>query len=284
LVDLHPVVQATLQKLRKAKANDHGVVASFGPDLFSVAASPSRIDRSIRILNAMARAAAERGMSVERGKDSACLLVNGERIEFLFSEKIDREPHKVTSAETTRAEREKRRWPRIFEYRPWWMPQRDYSPSGILVLELGEKYHSGLRRGFRDGKRQHLENLLNDFLAAAVAYAAAEKARREEHERQRQEWNEQEQRRIEKQEQVERNRKRWKFVSERILSLERADRVDRFVRYIEGACSATNSVGDNVKRFIDWAEAYSSVLKSVCDPSETRYGLRTRRLVQATDS
>jgi hypothetical protein len=268
LVDLHPIAQATLQGLRKAKANDHGVVAGFGPDLFSVAVSPSQVDRSIRILNAVARASTERGFSVERGKNSACLLVNGEQLEFLLSEKINREPHKETTAETARAEREKKRWPSDLAYRPWWMPQWDYSPSGILVLELGEQYHSGLRRIFRDGKRQQLENLLNDFLAAAVAYAAAVKARREEHERQRREWNEQEQRRIEKREQVERNRKRWKFVSERILSLERADKIDRFVRHIESACSATNSVGENVRRFVDWAKAYSSVLKSVCDPSE----------------
>src|ERR1700722_9034582 len=131
------------------------------------------------------------------------------------------------------------------------MPQWDYSPSGLLVLELEEKHHSGMRRIFRDGKRQQLENLLNDFLAAAVAYAAAEKAWREEHERQRREWDEQERRRIEQQQHVERNRKRWKFLSERILSLERADQIDRFVRYLETACSATNSVGENVRRFID---------------------------------
>jgi hypothetical protein len=268
LVDLHPIAQATLQRLRKEKANDHGVVASFGPDLFSVAVSPSQVDRSIRILNAVARASTERGFSVERGKNSACLMVNGGQLEFLLSEKINRELHKETPAETTRAEREKKRWPSDLAYRPWWMPQWDYSPSGLLVLELEEHHHSGLRRIFRDGKRQQLENLLNDFLAAAVTYAAAEKAWREEHERQRREWNEQEQRRIEKQEQVGRNRKRWKFVSERIRSLERADKIDRFVQYIESACSAKNSVGENVRRFIDWAKAYSSVLKSVCDPSE----------------
>jgi hypothetical protein len=268
LVDLHPIAQATLQRLRKEKANDHGVVASFGPDLFSVAVSPSQVDRSIRILNAVARASAERGFSVERGKNSACLLVNGEQLEFLLNEKINREPHKETPAEKARAEREKKRWPSDLAYRPWWMPQWDYSPSGLLVLELEEHHHSGLRRIFRDGKRQQLEDLLNDFLAAAVAYAAAEKAWREEHERQRREWVEQEQRRIEKREQVERNRKRWKFVSERIRSLERADKIDRFVQYIESACSAKNSVGENVRRFVDWAKVYSSVLKSVCDPSE----------------
>jgi hypothetical protein len=92
LDDLHPVAQATLQGLRKAKANDHGVVTSFGPDLFSVAVSPSQVDRSIRILNAVARASAERGFSVERGKKSACLLVNGEQLEFLLSEKSTANP------------------------------------------------------------------------------------------------------------------------------------------------------------------------------------------------
>jgi len=278
LADLHPIAQATLQTLRKAKANDHGVVASFGPDLFSVAVSPSQVDRSIRILNAVARASTERGFSAERGKNSACLLVNGEQLDFLLSEKVNREPHKETAAETERAAREKKRWPSDLAYRPWWMPQWDYSPSGLLVLELQDQHHSGLRRIFRDGKRQQLEDLLNDFLAAAVAYAAAEKAWREEHERQRREWNEQEQRRIEKREQVERNRKRWKFVSERILSLERADKIDRFVRYIESACAATNSVGENVGRFIDWAKAYSSVLKSVCDPSELEKVLEDEEL------
>lgn len=278
LDDLHPVAQATLQRLRKAEANDHGVVASFGPDLFSVAVSPSQVDRSIRILNAIARASTERGFSVERGKNSACLLVNGEQLEFFLSEKINREPHKETPAEAARAEREKKRWPRDLEYRPWWMPQWDYSPSGLLVLELEEQYHSGLRRIFRDGKRQQLENLLNDFLAAVVAYAAAEKARTEEHERKRREWNEQEQHRIEQQVQVERNKKRWKFLSERIQSLERAEKIDRFLQYIENTSLERNPIGESVRRLIDWAKSYSSVLKSVCEPSELNRVLEDEEL------
>jgi hypothetical protein len=168
LVDLHPVAEATLQKLRKAKANDNGLVASFGPDLFRVAVSPSRVDRSIRILNAVARACAERGFF---GWARQLGMLASERWATRISpqRKINREPHKEMPAEKARAEREKNRWPSDLAYRPWWMPQWDYFPSGMLVLELEEQYHSGLRRVFRDGKRQHLEDLLNDFLAAAVA-------------------------------------------------------------------------------------------------------------------
>jgi hypothetical protein len=40
------------------------------------------------------------------------------------------------------------------------------------------------------------------------------------------------------------------------------------VQYIESTGAETNSPGENLRRFVVWAKAYSSVLKSVCDPSE----------------
>jgi hypothetical protein len=226
LDDLHPLAQATLQRLRKEKPNEHGVASSFGPELFRVSVSPTHIDRSIRILNAVARAAEERGFALERGKSSACLRVNGEQLEFLLRERVDRAPHTQTPAEAARAERERRRWPNTEEFRPWWLPQWDYSPSGKLMLELEEHYHSGLRRVFSEGKRQRLEEVLNDFMAAAISYSTAQKARIEEHERWRLERQERERRNIERQQQIERTKRRWEFLSDRIEALERAEKID----------------------------------------------------------
>lgn len=103
----------------------------------------------------------------------------------------------------------------------------DYSPSGKLMLELGEHYHSGLRRVFSEGKRQRLEKVLNDFMAAVISYSAAQKARIEEHERWRRERQEQEQRNLEQQ-QIERSKRRWEFLSDRIEALERAEKINTF--------------------------------------------------------
>lgn len=105
----------------------------------------------------------------------------------------------------------------------------DYSPSGKLMPELEEHYHSGLRRVFSEGKRQRLEKVLNDFMAAVISYSAAQKARIEEHERWRRERQEQEQRNIEQQQQqIERSKRRWEFLSDRIEALERAEKINTF--------------------------------------------------------
>lgn len=95
------------------------------------------------------------------------------------------------------------------------------------MLELGEHYHSGLRRVFSEGKRQRLEKVLNDFMAAVISYSAAQKARIEEHERWRRERQEQEQRNLEQQ-QIERSKRRWEFLSDRIEALERAEKINTF--------------------------------------------------------
>jgi hypothetical protein len=146
--------------------------------------------------------------------------------------------------------------------------QWDYRPSSRLTLELEEQYHTGLRRVFCDGKRHRLENLLNDFIAATVVYSAAEKARREENDRRNRERREQEQRRIEQQQQIERNKKRWTFVSDKIQALERAEKIDRFVQHVASTGSESNPLGENARRLVDWARRYSDLLKSTCTGSE----------------
>jgi hypothetical protein len=190
--------------------------------------------------------------------------VNGEQLEFLLREKIDRAPHQQTPAETARAQREKKRWPSAGEIRPWWLPQWDYSASGKLMLELEERHHSGLRRVFRDGKRQRLEDLLNDFIAAAVAYAVAQKARREEHERWQRERQEQERRNIELKQQIERNKRRWEFLSDRIEALERAEKIDQFLHHLRSGPWQTEQLGAHVRELIAWAERYAANMRGAC--------------------
>jgi hypothetical protein len=269
----HPVVRATVQKLKSQRPNEHGCLFCASADIFSVSVSPAQLDRALRILNAIVRASEERGFLVQKGETSAYLEVNSERINFSLCEKIDRIPHEQTPAEAVRAAKERKHSPSLSESRPWWQPQWDYRPSGRLNLELAEHYHTGLRRVFCDGKRQRLENLLHDFIAATVVYSAAQKTRREENDRREREWREREQRRIEQQQQIERNKKRWTFVSDKIQALERAEKIDRFVQHVASTSSEFNPLAENVRRLIDWARRYSGLLKSVCAASELDSGV-----------
>jgi hypothetical protein len=104
----HPVVRATLQKLRSQKPNDRGCLFCAGPDIFRVSVSPSQLDRALRILNAFTRASEERGFLVQKGENSASLEVNGERINLSLHERIDRILHVQTPAEAIRAAKERK--------------------------------------------------------------------------------------------------------------------------------------------------------------------------------
>lgn len=138
-------------------------MTAWGIDCFKVSVAPENAERAAGVLDAIARAADERGFAIELTEKTAGLRIDGELIAFRLHEKIDRQPHKQTPEEIAREERSKRaRRANEYEYRPP-EPEWDYVPSGIFVLQLDEMYHTGLRRTWADGRKQRMENLLNDF-------------------------------------------------------------------------------------------------------------------------
>jgi hypothetical protein len=263
---LHPMAALTLKALRKSKPDQSGPVTVWGPEQFNVSVAPDNAERAARVLDAIARATDERGYAIERTENSVSLRIDGELFGFGLHEKIDRQPHKRTPEEIAREERSKRTRTRWNQYRyvpP--EPEWDHIPSGNLVLLLNEKYHTSLRRIWADGTKQRIENLLNDFFAGAVAYAAAEKARRAEHERWQREWHDAERRRSEEQERRRIEESRWKFLAERIESLERAERIEGFVE--AARAQLTNIDGaPQLDRFLDWSRNYAARLRAVCPP------------------
>jgi hypothetical protein len=161
---LHPMAALTLKTLRKRKPGHQGLVTASGTECFNVSGAPPNVERAVQILDALAYAAEERGYAIERTENAACLRINGERIELELRETIVRQPHRRTPEEMVREERAKNSRSGAHELAPW-EPRWDHLASGKLVLQLAEKYHTGLRRMWSDGKRQRIENLLNDFLA-----------------------------------------------------------------------------------------------------------------------
>lgn len=253
---LHPIAALTLKTLRQRKPGYQGLVTASGPGCFNVSVAPPNVERAVQILDALAHAAEERGYAIERTENAACLRINGERVELELRETIVRRPHKRTPEEMTRAERAKNSRSGAHEVAPW-EPRWDHLASGKLVLQLAEKYHTGLRRMWSDGKRQRTENLLNDFMAGALAYAAAEKAAREERERFHREWESEQRRRLAEEQQRQREESRWKFLVDKMEALERAEKIEGFVGKVKAQLAnaeATVQLG----RFLEWSEDYAA--------------------------
>lgn len=193
----------------------------------------------------------------------------------------NRQPHKRTPEEIAREERSKkaRSGANEYLYRPS-EPEWDYVPSGNCVLQLDEKYHTGLRRICADGRKQRIENLLNDFFAGAVAYAAAEKVARAERERWKREWQDAERRRWEEQERRKLEESRWKFLADKIEVLERAERIERFVEATKAQLANADG-SPQLVRLLDWSRDHAVRLRTECLPKNLDEALSEALLFQS---
>ncbi len=277
----HPVAALTLKALRKRKPDHKGLVTAWELECFRVSVAPESVERAGGVLDAKARAADKRGFAIELTEKIAGLRIDGQLIGFRLHERIDRQPHKRTPEEIAREERSKKARRDANEYQHRLSePEWDYVPSGNFVLQLDEMYHDGLRRTWADGRKQRIENLLNDFFAGAIAYAAAEKeaeARREKWRREREtieqrRWAEEERRSLEE--------NRWKFLAGRIEVLERAERIERFVEAT--SAQLTNTDGSpQLDRLLDWSRDYATRLRAECLPKNLNGALSEALLFQS---
>lgn len=100
-------------------------------------------------------------------------------------------------------------------------------PSGRLLLQLDQGYlPPGLRQAFSDGKRQRLENLLEEVVASLALYAQSEKARRLEDERRRLAAAEAEKARMAAERRRRRDAKRLELLDLQLVRVERAEQVE----------------------------------------------------------
>ena len=277
----HPTAALTLKALRKREPDHRGLVTAWEPECFRVSVALENAERAAGVLDAIARAAGERGFAIELTEKTAGLRIDGELIGFGLHEKKDRQPHKRTPEEIARDETSKKARGRSneYEYRPP-EPEWDYVPSGNLVLQLDESYHTGLRRLWADGKKQRVENLLNDFFAGAIAYAAAEKEAEARRERWRREREAIEQRRWAEEERRKLEESRWKFLAGKIESLERAERIERFVEATKA--QLTNIDGSpHLDRLLDWSRDYAARLRTECLPENLNDALAEALLFQS---
>jgi hypothetical protein len=105
------------------------------------------------------------------------------------------------------------------------------------------------------------------FSRRALAYAAAEKAAREERERFHREWESEQRRRLTEEERRQREESRWKFLLDKIEALERAQKIERFVRTVKTQLANTEAASQ-LDRFLDWSKDYAATLRKRCYPDD----------------
>jgi hypothetical protein len=112
------------------------------------------------------------------------VTVDGENVVFRLREPYQRRVHVITSKEKD----ELRRRPSA------WMPRWDYSPTGILALEIDRRRCWDIKTRWTDGKRHRLEDQIGTFIKGLERAAQWLKERRAEREKDRLEWEERQRR------------------------------------------------------------------------------------------
>jgi hypothetical protein len=173
--DLHPVARATSRALRSAKPDDNQFLHAEGTGVIKTTIGSANITRVVIIIDTLLKSLQQKGHGTKDGKDSADLIIDGERLCLTISEISDKVEHLPTKAELkARAEWEERRikWPSMYssETRHWrsW----DYVPSGRLAVTLTdplrEHWQPGHQLGrWHDRKSTRIEGSLAAILVAA---------------------------------------------------------------------------------------------------------------------
>jgi hypothetical protein len=187
LEDPHKLVVLASRYLAKAHPSG-GVVSVSGKSCLDIRVAPESVDRALRILDALIKALEAAGLTVEvvvlqeaepagprdyRWSDRAPhpparitrVVCDGESIEFCLHEDVRRvevpRPHSSRKGEYV--------WePRVYAY----------EPTGGLMLRLINTSGLGVRSKWQDGKRQRLEDCLEDFVGHLSRVALAFKLQR----------------------------------------------------------------------------------------------------------
>ena len=211
LTDPHPLVAQAANALSDRKPNKDGILPRPRRRCLDVLVSPAALDRALRVMDALLKALEADGVTLEVTapkeedapnhhwtRSTTRALMAGEWIEFGIAEEFD-----VLRAAAPEPPKHLKEWQRDYWIRDH-TPDPEYVPNSRLALLIKTGEGLGVRRTWRDGKRQRMENCLASVLAHMELTAEAITDKRERDERRRREWAEREKRREEE------RQRRWK--------------------------------------------------------------------------
>lgn len=287
LHDIHPTVMATARTLRRATPDSDGAVRATGSGECGVVIGIANVERSIRVVDGLARALESRGLALH-GEGRSMQVTSGEdQVTFSLTERTEIDPHVPTLREPASAER----WRTDGTLNPladlWRTGYGRAEPApiirftGCLMIRLADQRVRRTRRIWRDGKTRRLENITGAIADGIVTYLTAVRARREELERFEREWRLSERLRSLAQAREEREKRRCDFVSRYTAILAEITELETFLELVQRRNSA-NGRGE-LARIVIWVNARLTTLRRQTEPDRIAAALTAEDLFPEID-
>jgi hypothetical protein len=285
--DVHPAISATARALRQAKPNADDVVRANGHDHCGIEVGTANLERSIAILDGMARTLDARDLKVEPIGNCMRVALPPDSLTFSLTERIEKRNHVPTLEELAKEEQLRKKQERNARLGIWSFnrerayPEFDFIRTGELCIQIADQYVRGLRRSWSDGKRQKLEGLADDIVGGIITYLAGLKARREERERWQRDW-EQRQRLAElARAREEREAQRREFLKRFVAMSTEANELKSFLTRLRERMPARPSV--ELAHLVEWTEARLQCLEDELTPDGISAALEERELFPEID-
>jgi hypothetical protein len=246
----HQLVRATRAGLRKIKEGSSERIHASGDLSLNLAVTAATRDRGLRILEAMCRAFKQRGWPVaaHQGdhRDSQ-VEVHGVKIAFSLEERLrQRERPKPRPID------------RLLE--PSFLSQEryEYVPTGELVLKAWHNTWS--KSKWRDGKRQRVDDKLNDVMVTLVVIADTHIKWKEDRVVQERRRLEEEKAQWERQRRQDEEDRRGKDLSQLAERLRDAEALRAFIAAVRVRLAGDASHDTQIVRWLRWADGYADLL------------------------
>jgi hypothetical protein len=278
---LHPIIARTANALRKHKPDKDGVVAAADNGSCGVDIGVASIERCITILDALARSLNAHGLTLVPAGNGMSVTTDGQTVAFRLNEYVRRDKHIPTAEDLVAEERRRKRmgmWDSPYGRA---YPEWDFVRTGQLSIQIANRYAEGLRRTWKDGRHQRLENLIDDISVGIVAYGVA--LRLKEEEGARCERNYERRRRVEQREtdREKRERNRQTILDGLIAISVEASKLRTWLE--EAKRWSGRSESDDFTRFVEWARNRLEHLDHAIDPDGIAESLRVRELFPEND-
>ncbi len=164
----HPLITAAQDELEQTHRDNNGILTCAQPSSLSISVSKPQVRRSLLIVDALLKALQARDYQVAAGPK---VTIFGQCVSFAICESLATEHEQPPEHDLTGR----------YEFGHSRFTSRKV-PTGKLTLSIPEAeqyWVSGCRRQWRDGKKQQLENILNQVIVglAEVAFCLREHAR-----------------------------------------------------------------------------------------------------------